>query len=79
MRILSATVSGFRNLADEAFSFSPQVNLLLGGNGAGKTNLLEALNWFALGRSHRGGRSDEMIAFDKEALHVGLEVEEESV
>ncbi len=59
-------------------TFSPRVNLVLGRNGAGKTNLLEALNYPALGRSHRGGRSEEMINFDRDALHVTLEVEEES-
>ncbi|RPH92888.1 MAG: DNA replication and repair protein RecF [Lysobacterales bacterium] len=78
MRILSASVTNFRNLADATLDFSPRVNLLLGRNGEGKTNLLEALNWFALGRSHRGGRSDELIAFGQEALHVSLSAEEDS-
>lgn len=78
MRIHAATVNGFRNLVEDSFAFSPQVNLLLAGNGEGKTNLLEALNFFALGRSHRGGRSDELIAFDAQALHVQLEVEEDA-
>ena len=78
MRITAATVNGFRNLQDQTFSFSPRVNLVLGRNGEGKTNLLEALNYFALGRSHRGSRAEEMVAFDGESLHVSLEVEEES-
>lgn len=78
MRILSAAVDGFRNLAPAEFTFSPRVNLVLGRNGEGKTNLLEALNYLALGRSHRGGRPDEMIAFGQDHLHVALEVEEDS-
>jgi len=78
LRILSATVDGFRNLASADFTFSPQVNLILGKNGEGKTNLLEALNYFALGRSHRGAKSDELIGFGKDHLHVALELEEES-
>ncbi len=77
MRIVSATVSHFRNLAEATLAFSPTVNLLAGGNGEGKTNLLEALNWFALGRSHRGARADELVAFGQDALHVALEIEEE--
>ena len=60
MRIVSASVDGFRNLQTDDFTFSPRVNLVLGRNGEGKTNLLEALNWFALGRSHRGARSEEL-------------------
>ena len=78
MRILSASVDGFRNLQTADFTFSPRVNLVLGRNGEGKTNLLEALNYFALGRSHRGARSEELIHFEKSSLHVRLEVEEES-
>ncbi len=78
MRIVSARLSGFRNLAEADLAFSPQVNLVLGRNGEGKTNLLEALNWLALGRSHRGARNEDLIAFDRDDLHVALELEEES-
>jgi DNA replication and repair protein RecF len=78
LRIVSASVDGFRNLETADFTFSPRVNLVLGRNGEGKTNLLEALNWFALGRSHRGARSEELIGFDHDHLHVSLAVEEES-
>jgi DNA replication and repair protein RecF len=78
LRIISASVDGFRNLATADFTFSPQVNLILGKNGEGKTNLLEALNYFALGRSHRGAKTDELIGFEKDHIHVALELEEES-
>ncbi len=78
MRIVSASVDGFRNLKTASFTFSPRVNLILGRNGEGKTNLLEALNYFALGRSHRGAKPEELIHFKKDHLHVGLDVEEES-
>jgi len=78
VKIVSASVDGFRNLKTASFTFSPRVNLVLGRNGEGKTNLLEALNYFALGRSHRGAKSEELIHFEKDHLHVGLEVQEES-
>jgi DNA replication and repair protein RecF len=78
LRILSANVYGFRNLKETHLTFSPRVNLVLGRNGEGKTNLLEALNFLALGRSHRGSRSEDLINFKSENLHVNLEVEEES-
>ena len=71
-------LNGYRNLAEAAFEFSPRVNLVLGRNGEGKTNFLEALNYFSLGRSHRGSKNDELVGFDADSLHVGLEVEEES-
>lgn len=77
MRILTATVRHFRNLEPVELAFSPSVNLLVGANGEGKTNLLEALNWFALGRSHRGAAADELVAFGQDALHVALQVQED--
>lgn len=77
MRILSATLQHFRNLEPTELAFSPTVNLLVGRNGEGKTNLLEALGWFALGRSHMGAKPEEMIAFGQDALHVALQVEED--
>lgn len=78
MRIVSAACEGFRNLESNTFEFSPRVNLVLGRNGMGKTNLFEALNFFALGRSHMGSKADEMIHFEGNNLHVRLEVAEES-
>jgi len=74
LHIRSATLAGYRNLTDADLDFSPRVNLVLGRNGEGKTNLLEALNYFALGRSHRGSRNEDLIAFDGDDLHVRLEV-----
>jgi DNA replication and repair protein RecF len=76
MHIVSARITGFRNLADADLSFAPGVNLVLGPNGQGKTNLLEALHFVALGRSHRGARHDDLVAFGGQALHVTLTVQE---
>ena len=63
MRLLEASLLDFRNLAEVQLSFSPGVNVLLGDNGHGKTNVLEALNYPALARSFRGARDEELIRF----------------
>ena len=72
MHILDARLTGFRNLDDVALSFSPGVNVIMGANGQGKTNLLEALDYFALGRSHRGARNEELVRLDGDHLHVAF-------
>jgi len=79
MRIVEAKILNFRNLEETTIEFSPRVNLFLGENGQGKTNLLEALNFIAYGRSHRGNRNEEMIRFTADHLHVSLTVEQEGV
>lgn len=63
----------YRNLSNVALEFSPKINIFLGRNGQGKTNLLEALSYLALGRSHRGSNDREMIRFGTDHLHLKVE------
>lgn len=42
-------------------TFAPGVNVIYGENASGKTNLLEALFYFASGKSFRGGKERELI------------------
>ena len=72
MRLLGAHLSGFRNLSEARLVFSPGVNLILGDNGQGKTNLLEALNYPALGRSFRGSIDRDLVGFSAEAARVEI-------
>ena len=43
--------------------FDPGVNLIVGNNAQGKTNLLEAISYLGSGRSFRAQRTTEMIRF----------------
>lgn len=51
----------FRNYEQLAVTFSQGVNVLLGENAQGKTNLLEAIYVLALTRSHRTANDKELI------------------
>lgn len=64
MRVTRLISTNFRNLADQEAEFSPGVNLIVGENGQGKTNLLEAIHYFKLGRSFRTVRDTELIQRD---------------
>lgn len=59
-------LTGFRNLAPLDIDFDPNVNIFLGNNAQGKTNLLEAIYFLALTRSHRVNNDRELISFDSE-------------
>jgi DNA replication and repair protein RecF len=63
VRIEAIRTVQWRNIEDRECECSPGVNLLVGGNGQGKTNFLEAVQYLALGRSHRGARDEEIIRF----------------
>lgn len=54
----------FRSYKDASFEFGPGVNIVVGPNGSGKTNLLEALLVLARGSSYRV-RDGDLVQFDK--------------
>lgn len=70
MRILSLRVHNFRNLAAGAVEFCPGLNVLLGDNAQGKTNVLEAIYLFRLGRSFRTRRTEELVKRGQEQVLV---------
>ena len=63
MILHSLRAVGFRNIKNERVEFSPGVNLLYGNNAEGKTNLLEAVYYFARGKSFRGAHERELCGF----------------
>jgi DNA replication and repair protein RecF len=51
MKIVKLKLKNFRNHADSEIECSPTINLFLGPNGQGKTNILEAIAYLSLGKS----------------------------
>lgn len=75
MHITGLRLHNFR-CYDQVMITPPQgVTVLVGENGAGKTNLLEAVHLCCLGRSHRTSFDKEMIAQGQETSAVQLTVE----
>jgi len=65
-------IINFRNIAKAALSFSGAFNLVTGPNAQGKTNLLEAIYLFSLGRSFRTRNLEEAIRFGEEYFYCAL-------
>lgn len=63
MRIDRLELEGFRNYENLAVDFDPGVNLIVGDNAQGKTNLLEAITYLSMGRSFRTRKEQELIRF----------------
>lgn len=76
MRLRRLDVRGFRNLRDGTLEWAPEGALLLGGNGEGKTSLLEAMAYPALFRSLRGAPDAEVAAFGGAGFRVVVDGEE---
>lgn len=54
----------FRSYSDESFEIDPGVNIIVGPNASGKTNLLEAILMTCLGASYRAKEAD-LIQFEQ--------------
>lgn len=61
MHLKTLKITGWRNYTGENTIFSPGINLFLGYNGQGKTNLLEAIYFLSCGQSPRTAKIDELI------------------
>jgi DNA replication and repair protein RecF len=70
--IQALDLTNFRNIDSASLTFSETFNVIRGRNAQGKTNLLEAIHLFSLGRSFRTRKSEEMITFGSEYLFARL-------
>src|SRR5580698_9501980 len=67
-------VRDFRNVERVEVEFPEEGVVLVGENGQGKTNLLEAMYYFHVMRSMRGARDQELVRFETAGFHVAAEV-----
>ena len=63
-------VEKFRNIDSADVDFSDGVNVLIGENAQGKTNLLEAIYMTSLGKSFRMGNDKDVINFESDCCYV---------
>lgn len=77
MQISLLELTNFRNFKKLSLNLTPGVNLLLGPNAQGKTNILEAVHLLSTTRSFRTSRESELVSFGQEFARVaggGVEV-----
>ncbi|MEX0907344.1 MAG: DNA replication and repair protein RecF [Gemmatimonadota bacterium] len=60
----------FRNFAELELFFPATGAAITGDNGAGKTNLLEAIHYLEIFRSFRGAPDEQLVRFGAEAFHI---------
>ncbi len=77
MLIRHIQVSSYRNLERQTVEFADGINLFVGDNGHGKTNILEAVHLLATLRSFRNASTSDLIRHgEKDAQVNGLVVSE---
>ena len=70
MHISRLYISHFRNLKEQEISLSRGVNLILGKNGQGKTNLLESVYVLSTAKSFRAQKTEELLSWGEEKAAI---------
>ena len=61
MQLSEIHIRDFRNYETLSLDFSPEVNLIVGDNAQGKTNLIEAIGYLGSGKSFRAQKTSELV------------------
>lgn len=72
MRLRRLYLKDFRNYKEAVIDLCDGVTLVTGGNGQGKTSLLEALYYLATGRSFRTQHPSELVRHGASCFHLDL-------
>ncbi len=75
MRIVRLAMRNFRSYAAADVELGPGVTVVTGRNGAGKTNLLDALYFGCTGRSARTTNERELVRFGEQVVRVEVRTE----
>ena len=74
MNLTEIELRNFRNYENIRLEFDPGVNLIVGDNAQGKTNLLEAISYLGSGKSFRAMKTSEMVRFGADFADIEGEV-----
>ncbi len=75
MLLTSLQLQNYRNYKELDLETPNQVNVFLGPNAQGKTNLLEAIFVLALSKSHRTSKDKELIGWQGDAARISGEAD----
>ncbi len=73
MIIKSIILKDFRNFVFEKIEFEKGVNILVGKNGQGKTNILEAISFCSFLKSFRAAKEEQLIRFGCNSARIQIE------
>ena len=70
MNLIELELENYRNYSRAKVEFDPGVNLIIGANAQGKTNLLEAAAYLGSGRAFRTQKSGELVGLGAEFAQI---------
>ena len=70
MQLNQISLTNYRNYNQLKLDFSPKLNVFVGDNAQGKTNLLESIYVLSLTKSHRSNHEKELIQWSQEFARI---------
>lgn len=77
MIISQLTIENFRSFNKFNISLTPGLNVFVGENAQGKTNLLESIYFCGVGKSSRTSKEKELIKWDKDRARISVKIEKQ--
>lgn len=74
MYIKSVSLKNFRNYESAAVEFRSGLNVIVGENASGKTNLIESVYCCGIGKSPRVNRYKDLILWEKDFAYIKVEL-----
>lgn len=68
MKLNSISILNYKNIGEATLTFSPKVNCLIGNNGMGKTNILDAIYYLSFCKSSTGQTDASVITHDADFM-----------
>ena len=75
MIIKKLELHNYRNYTNKQFEFKPGINVIIGENGVGKTNIVEAIYYLSLARSFRGVDDVDLIKYNMDYASISLKIQ----
>lgn len=72
MKINALKLKNFRNYEDLSVNFCDTLNIFVGKNAQGKTNLLESIYYCCIGKSFKSIKDRDIVKWDEEEGYIGL-------
>lgn len=79
MKITKLNLLNFRNYSKLGISFDKNMNIFVGDNAQGKTNILESIVILSLTKSHRDGNNPNIIMFNKSKCKISGNIKKEKI
>lgn len=75
MRIVELELNNFRNYEKLALNLSPKLNIFIGENASGKTNLLESVYYLGVGKSFKTSKDKELVKWGESSAYLKIVIE----